>query len=290
MKKQETKQSEKRIVTTEPKEMLNMYLSKGISKKWIEDFTDEDTGETVSINRSEKLFERGLLINQDTLAQIRFYIEAGDISEVEVSNQRRMAYESENRNSLYPFTAQISMDGKGKKFLLYANCVEGAILVLKDYVELNYEGAFYITLVKQFDSCIILTDNLKKQKVDVGLAYLKGEIDSEEYADRKDFENDEESPDEKKFYSLEVKVIYEEGSEIIRTFVVQTYNVDRAMMIINNYLKKIQDEEEKRAKKKDPDYVRTEIHTMIETAKVLPIGCYIPRDFSLAYLGGSENE
>ena len=89
----ETRKTEERYVTSDPRKMLNMYLAKRVLKTWIEDFVDEDTGETVSIERNEILFERGDLIDQDRLAQIRFSMEADGIIEVEVSNQKRIAQE-----------------------------------------------------------------------------------------------------------------------------------------------------------------------------------------------------
>lgn len=69
-------------------------------------------------------------------------------------------------------------------------------------IELNYQSGFTITMAKEFDSCIILTDNLKGQTFDVDTAYLKGEIPFEEYVDKKVCEDEEEKskPEEKKFY------------------------------------------------------------------------------------------
>ncbi len=78
-----------------------MYLAKRVLKTWEESFIDEDTGETVTIERNEILFDRGTLIDQDTLAKIRFSMEADGIKEVEVSNQNRLAFENENK-FLYP--------------------------------------------------------------------------------------------------------------------------------------------------------------------------------------------
>lgn len=85
----ETRKTEQRYVTSDPTKMLNMYLSKSVYKTWSEDFIDEDTQETITIERNELLFTRGTLIDQDTLAQIRFSMEADGIKEVEVSNQKR---------------------------------------------------------------------------------------------------------------------------------------------------------------------------------------------------------
>lgn len=127
----ETRKTEIRYVTSDPKKMLNMYLAKRVLKTWEESFIDEDTGETVTIERNEILFDRGTLIDQDILAKIRFSMEADGIREVEVSNQNRLAFENEN-NVLYPHIAQAEIGGKKSKFLLYATGLENACLILKD--------------------------------------------------------------------------------------------------------------------------------------------------------------
>lgn len=110
---------------------------------------------------------------------------------------------------------------------------------MKDYIELNYQSGFTLTMAKEFDSCVILTDNLKERKVDdASVAYLKDDITMKEYVDKMDEESeDEESkPDEKKFYQIETKITFDE-EERVQTFVVNTFNVDRAMMLITHYLK-----------------------------------------------------
>lgn len=286
----ETRKTEIRYVTSDPKKMLNMYLAKRVLKTWEESFIDEDTGETVTIERKEILFDRGTLIDQDILAKIRFSIEADGIREVEVSNQNRLAFENEN-NVLYPHIAQAEIGGKKSKFLLYATGLENACLILKDYIELNYLFGFTLTMVKEFDSCVILTDTLKERKVDdASIAYLKEEITTEEYLDKMDEENqeDEESkPDERKFYQIETKITFMNGEnedERVQTFVVNTFNVDRAMMLITHYLKNKEEECEKQAKEKGHEFKKREIHTAIESAKPIPVGRFIPKEFSMAYM------
>ena len=282
----ETIKTENRYVTSDPKGMLNMYLAKRVLKGWEESFVDEDTGEVVNIERHEILFERGVLIDQDVLAQIRFYIDAGDIHEVEVSNQKRLAFENENK-FLYPYLAQAQVGDKKYKFLLYAIGLENACIILKDYIELNYQSGFTLTMVKEFDSCVILTDNLKERKVDdASVAYLKDEITLEECVDKMDeqSEGEESKPDEKKFYQIETKITFDE-EERVQTFVVNTFNVDRAMMLITHYLKNKEDECEKRAKEKGHEFNKREIHAAIESAKPIPVGRFIPKEFSIAYMG-----
>ena len=283
----ETRKTEVRYVTSDPKKMLNMYLAKHVLKTWEESFIDEDTGETVTIERNEILFDRGTLIDQDTLAKIRFSMEADGIKEVEVSNQNRLAFENENK-FLYPYLAQAQIGYKKYKFLLYATGLENVCLILRDYIELNYQSGFTLTMAKEFDSCVILTDNLKERKVDdASIAYLKNEITMAEYVDKMDDEaedSDEESkPDEKKFYQIETKITFDE-EERVQTFVVNTFNVDRAMMLITHYPKNKEEECEKQAKEKGHEFRKREIHTAIESAKPIPVGRFIPKEFSMAYM------
>lgn len=272
----ETRKTEKRYVTSDPKKMLNMYLAKRVLKTWTEDFIDESTGEKVSIERNEVLFERGTLIDQDTLAQIRFSMEADGIKEVEVSNQKRMAFENENKY-LYPYIAQAQIDDKKYKFLLYATGLDSVIAILKDYIELYYQSGFTLTMAKEFDSCIILTDNLKERKIDRA---SEESLDSTDSADSEE----ESKPNEKKFYQIETKVTFDDEEERTQTFVVHTFNVDRAMMLISHWLKNKEEEYEKQAKEKGHEYEKKDIHTSIESAKPIPVGRFIPREFSMAYV------
>ena len=282
----ETRKTEQRYITSDPAKMLNMYLAKGVYKTWNEDFIDEDTQETITIERNELLFTRGTLIDQDILAQIRFSMEADGIKEVEVSSQKRMAFENENK-CLYPYIAQAQIGDKKYKFLLYATGLENVIAILKDYIELDYQSGFTLTMAKEFDSCIILTDNLKERKVDsASEAYLKDEIFSGEYLDAIDTEETEEEtkPNEKKFYQIETKVTFDDEEERTQTFVVHTFNVDRAMMLISHWLKNKEEEYEKQAKERGHEYEKKDIHTSIESAKPIPVGRFIPKEFSMAYL------
>ena len=95
-------------------------------------------------------------------------------------------------------------------------------------------------------------------------------------------EDEEPKDDNRKFYQIETKIMYGEV-ESSGTFVVNTYNVERAMMLINAYLKKQEDDHEREAKEKGWTFERKEIHPTIEAAKPISIGRFIPKEFSLAY-------
>ena len=269
----ETRFNEVRKITSDPKEMLNRYTVKRVLKTWMEDFTDEDTGEVVSIERNEVLFERGICIDQDVLVQIKFFMSAGDITEIEVSNQGRVAQQFEN-NYLYPYTAQAQISDKKVKFLFYSTKVETAFLLLKDYIELNYNNGFSIKMIKEFDSCIILTDTLKK---------FRSDIPFEEWDTINPDEIKDEDSEDKKFYQIECRINYDEDYSTTQDFVVHSFNVDRCMMLINKYIKDQQDIKERQAIERGDEFERKEFHTMIESAKTISIGCFIPKEFSEAY-------
>lgn len=282
--KVETKKDEVRYFTSEPREMLNKYLASDVVQKWSEDFIDEDTKEVVSVERTQKLFDRGRLIDQDLLTQINFHLQTGDIKEVEVSNQKRLAFENKN-TFLHPWQAQAEIGDKKYKFLLYASGISNVIEILNDYIELNYASGFTLVMAKEIDSCIILTDNFEKQKVDLEKAYLKDEISLEEYVEAKDGAKDEdEEIKEKKFYQLEVKITYSDNIETTQSFIVHTFDTDRALMVISHYLKKW--EEKKNQEHREKGWSEHEIRDFklcIEKAGPMPVGAFVPKEFSLAY-------
>lgn len=91
----------------------------------------------------------------------------------------------------------------------------------------------------------------------------------------------------KKFYQIETKITFTDGEnedERVQTFIVNTFNVDRAMMLITHYLKNKEEECEKQAKEKGHEFRKREIHTAIESAKPIPVGRFIPKEFSMAYM------
>lgn len=281
--KVETKKDEVRYFTSEPKKMLNKYFAADVVQKYTENFLDKDTGKIIPIERTQKLFDKGQFIDSDLLTQINFHLQAGDIREVEVSNQKRLAFERQNYR-LHPWQAQAEIGGKKFKFLLYASSMANVIEILNDYIELSYSSGFMLVMAKEMDSCIILTDNFEKQKVDLEKAYLTEEISIGEYIEAryKDM-NDEEEIKEKKFYQLKIKITYSNDFETTRNFVVHTFDTDRAMMIISFYLKTLEVEYKKNAEENGSEYEIRDFKLCIEKAASLPISAFVPKEFSMAY-------
>lgn len=288
----QTRLNEVRIKTLEPKKMFNMYLGERVVKKWTEDFVDEDTKEVVSVERTEKLFERGLLIDQDLLAKIQFSIQAGEITEpITVTNQNRVAYEFKDTGA-HLWTAKVSVNEKRRKFLLYAQCIEQVIDILRDYIELNYKGGFSIMDVKGFKEFVILKDSLSDpmSEDDLNVAYLKDEIDMATFTNALTHGAQDQNgaaEGQKKYYSLEVVIKYQDTDgregEYSQDFIVHTFDSERTLLVIKAYLKMQDDKAFKKFTDEGQEYARRTFSLMIEKLQPVNVGCLIPLEFSQAY-------
>ena len=288
----QTRKSEERYVTSDPKRMLGRYLVNSLCRKWTETFIDEATGETVQVERSEFLFDKGTLITQDNLAKIRFYMAEGAFDEVEVSNQQRNSFEMQC-SYLYPYMAKVQVKDKKMNVLLYATGVENAIEIMKDYIELNFEGMFKILMVKEYDTCIVLIDRLKGVKYSFEKDFCSGKISADEFwealivqVDEEGRQADEEEKVEMKWYKISAKVVThnEEGDfENLYSFVVKSSSAERANMLINIYLKEEQDKQEKKAIERGELFDKKEITAAIEESNIISVGCFIPKEFSEVY-------
>ncbi|MFA5649542.1 MAG: RNA polymerase subunit sigma [Proteiniphilum sp.] len=263
MKKVETRHTEDRLTTSDPKKMLHKFTARRVLRAWMEDFSDEDTGEIVSIERNEVVLDQGVLIDQNILPELQFYIEAGEIDEVEVSSQRRMARQVD-RKHLVPHIAVVMIGGKNKKILLFANSIEVANTILVDFVELNFSDSFIIRSIKDHDAGIILVDNLKKVGEDSG-------------------RDEEKDAEERKFYQIDFSSYIEDTHVSSSRAIVQTYNIDRALMLINDHLNKMEVEQGERYRKQGLKYTVKPVTILLDAAKPITITAYVPREFSEAY-------
>lgn len=260
-----TRLNERRFETSDPREMLDMYLAEDVCKQWTEDFVDEDTGEVASVKRMERIFRRGEHIDQDTLAKIRFSMEADGIESVSVSDQCRKAAEYASSRTLY--TVQAVVGDKKQRFLLFATSVSQATEILKDYIELSYADAFELTAVKREDYNIVLVDPLKHEPTD-------GDGDADE----------DERPDDRKFYQITVTVTFTDHTTSTAAFIVRTVKVDRAMLLIYDYLMELD------AKRGDESATGQDVSVDIESVKPLPINRFIPEEFSDEYINHQKEE
>lgn len=254
MKTVATKKDEIITIATTSEEMFGKYLAKRVFRKWKEKVIDESTGEEVELERNELIENKGAYLNNDTIPQILFHIETGDIKGVLVSNQKRVAELRHCCMMLWFVTARIGV--KSHKFLVNANSVAMALEITKDHIELSFKDNFIFTQVKDFSNYIAIED--KFTKID--------EI--------------EEGKKGRKFYKVTLKVQFHDGEdeEEEYNFIVNAIDVDYAMLVINNFIAdKVNEEEEGR-----------EYSTTLESATTIPCDYLIEKEFSMAYSGVTE--
>ena len=77
--------------TNKPEEIFHKYLAESAVKTWTEDFVDEDTGKTMSIERREVIFDCGTYIDESVFPKIMFSIQSEELKTVKVCDKRPMA-------------------------------------------------------------------------------------------------------------------------------------------------------------------------------------------------------
>lgn len=203
-----TKFEERIITTSDISEMKNMYLAKRLLRTWNEDFVDEDTGDVVSIERNELIFERGTHLNNDAISKINFHLQSGDIKEVEISNQQRECELVKNHASVWVVTFELN--SKKKNIYLYANSIETARDIAIDFVEQKYSGVFKFKGIRELDYSNLISSN-----------------------------SSEETKKEEHYYKVEVEVNYEDEGLITQNFILNATDAEKAKVYIINFLTKL---------------------------------------------------
>lgn len=273
----QTRKDEVRFRTSDVRRIIGKYLASHALKSWKEDFLDESTGEVVTIERNEILFERGKYIDNDLATQINFHIQCGDIEDVEVSNQRRLAILNK-RTMLYPFKITALIGNKRHSFILQAQDVTKAIEVATDYIELNFTQSFDITGVKLMNEVVILNERLRKF-----VEAQEGANDAGEEAD-----NGEDQRDDTKYYKIEAEVMIrteneEEPGRNCYDFIVRTKDVDTAKVVITAWI----NAKVKERTDRDGDE-RKVVDISILSASPFACNAIIEKAFCLAYQDQEE--
>lgn len=250
MKNVQTKKDEVISIITKSEELAHSagkFISKAICKCWTEDFVDEDSGEVVTIDRKEILFDKAKEITPTLIPQLLFHLQSGEVKEIEISNQRRAGYESSYGSRIYVAVAEIGPKHKRTKFLFAAPNIPVSIEILKDYIELNFIGGYRIVSIKEFQTSLVLEDKMKEaSKV-----------------------NEEDALNDEKFYHITAIVTMQDGYETKSNVVVKTLDLDKALLLLNKRLTETYKEEEFTSK--------------LEEAKLLTVDNIIEDDFVLAY-------
>lgn len=270
----ETRKDEIRYRTDDQRRMVGKFLASRVVKTWKEYFADQDTGEIITVERNDILFEKGKYIDEDTAISIAFHIQCGDIADVEVSNQRRLAQPSKDY-VLRPYKATAVVGNKRKSFILQAQSATAAIEVVTDYIELNFTSAFSVDSVKLMPGCIILNDRFRRAVEEVEGGNEAGE----------ETPDGEEAREDTKYYRIEADItaVPTEGDEeeprpSSYDFIVKTRDIDTAKAVItawiNTTMKKRAEEEGREA--------RT-FEISLTSASPFNLNAIIPYAFCVAY-------
>lgn len=246
--------------TSDPKEMLGKYLPKNAVKTWTEDFRDEDTGEVVSIERSQIVVVRGY-ISQEKLAQIQFAIQAGDIADVEVSEVDVSDMELYTPNYQSNFMVEIPTNDGGKMvknhFAVRAQTIPQAIQIAAEFGQMyrGFDGFIRATRVVTIDARIVPDDH----------ACIP--------------ESDRKPADERKdYFKVQVRKEWFDGAKMNKSdthYIIAANDVGQAKERIALLLDIMKAEREKEGTEDDPNTTRT-----IRKAVPFDVDCIVPKEFS----------
>lgn len=183
-------------------EMRGKYLAEKLVRKWDENFADEDTGEVVTIERKELIFEKGTLLTSDVLTEVNFYLQSQDINEVAVSNQQRYGFVCAGFTSVWSVT--VKMNSKKFTYLLYANSLDMALEVIVDYLEQELQGGFILHTIKELDYSNLIPE--------------------------------EEEAEEQDFYKIELEVEYEYQEPYESTYILRSKDAESAKKRIVEFI------------------------------------------------------
>lgn len=269
----ETRKDEIRYRTNDTRRMVGKFFASNVFKTWYEEVLDSDTGEVISIERNDLLFEVGKYIDEETAQSISFHIQCGDITDVEVSNQRRIA-RPDKRYSLLPFKATAVIGNKRKSFILQAQSATLAIEVVTDFIELNFTSRFVVDSVKAMPGCIILNDRFRRAVEEVEGGNEAGE----------ETPDGEEARDDTKYYRIEADIVAkrEDDEDEPRPsscdFIVKTRDIDTAKAVITAWLNT---QLKKEAEKEGREITAFEVS--LTSASPFNLNAIIPYAFCAAY-------
>jgi len=224
-------------------EMKDQYLAERVLRTWSEDFVDEDTGETVTIERNEVLFEKGELLDVKLLAELNFYLQSGDVVDVLVSNQKRTGTAVKSSSTVYCVGVR---DGKKKRnYYLYANSVTMAMEIITDFLEQKIKGSFSFVSIRELEFSNLIPPD----------------------------ESDDDDEVEKDFYKVEIEIHYEDDEAFEQLYILKAGDAEEAKESIVRFIS-LKMKEENREK---------EFETVILSAKTIPCNDVVDYAFVKAY-------
>lgn len=283
----QTRHNEVLLLAKTPEDMFGMYAAENIYHVWNEDFKDQDSGEIVSVERKQLLFERGTYFDNRNIDTVRFHFDAGELTEALVSNQCRIGNEIDHWG-LQAYKVKVSINGKNNVFVCQARSLTMAHEIVKDWCELHLEKPFLIVSITELSTGIILNAALKKREevAEEPLPSLEEEA-APDPNDDVDLGGEElEAAASKKsssgYYEVQLEIHYQYNDRDlkhtdIKSFLVEAKDADAARDACFGYI----------------DMTREDNETVeeIRIISASPFSCYkvIEREFTAAYIDAERN-
>ena len=253
-----TKKNEHIVTVTNAEELEQLdrkrfrFTATTILRSFNEDFIDETTGETVTVERNEWLYERGRCLSPDDFSALLFHFQAGDLKEVTLSDQQRTGYVFGTSWRLW----QAKATGCNTKLnmLLRAPSVIKAYEIVSDYIELNYEGGFAIAGISLFSANVVIERDTQEKPEKPNSSWYIISVLEEEKPVNGFIEDNEEKPEP-------------------TDYICYADSVETAKEIIENHIAV------SRAKREN--YEPYEVKTL--SAKTISCNVMIPVDFCIAH-------
>ena len=226
------KDYQKRVVPVE--ESIGHYLAKNAVHTWAEEFIDEDTEETVKIERSEVLLDRGTFITDDLANKLKEEC----IDEVEISNCPFRAEEKEGFPRIVHVKVTVrSSNGENSVLIVRSDSLRGAQNCAIDYAE----GAVNKIFKSPFANNVYITKSELIEKIHF-IGRTKSDIEEEEEQLMQDPDALVKEPFKVKANFIDANVYDPEvkspdGVHKNEMFVVWAYDVVTAKNIVFDYLK-----------------------------------------------------
>lgn len=245
--------------TSDPKEMLDKYLPKNVLKTWKEDFIDEDTKEIVTIERNEVIVQRGL-ITQEKLQEIMFAIQAGDIEDVEVSEDDVQEMTLYTPGYLSVYNIEFPKLESKEHFVTFGQTIPQAIHIAAEFGQMyrGFSGWKRASRAVTMDVTIVPDDHQCIPEADRTPAF-----------ERKDY------------FKVTVRKEWVEDMKFKKSdhnYIIAAQDVGQAKERIALLLEIQKEEERQRGFHEDPDTRRT-----IRKAVPFDVDCIVPREFAELY-------
>ncbi len=221
----------KKTVSTQ--EAVGMYLAEHVCKKWKEDFVDQDTQETVQIERNKILYERDRYVDSKMAKDIEEY----GIKEIVVCNNPGRAEELKKFLRLTHIKVKLVGGNKPGVIICRAESLRQGMDLAADYAEGNTEEVF-----GEHCSSLHITD----AEILDNMTFI-GRTAADIEAERKLLEEDKDAPVKVPFKVLATYAKADEWVEKAdnknawvkkRKFVAWAHDIKDARNIVTGWIKK----------------------------------------------------